>query len=93
MRVICPKCGERDLKEFYYQGEALALHRPDPAAEATVWDNYLHNRENSAGVREDLWYHEAGCNAWIVVRRNTTTHKILATELAASRKISEEGRT
>ena len=93
MRLICPKCGERDLKEFYYQGEALALYRPEPDAEETVWDDYLHNRENPAGVREDLWYHEAGCSAWIVVRRDTTTHKILATELAASRKISEEGRT
>ena len=91
MRVICPKCGERDLKEFYYQGESLALHRPDPDAEETVWDDYLHNRENPAGVREDLWYHEAGCSAWIVVRRDTTTHKILATELAAPRKLSAEG--
>ena len=91
MRLICPKCGERDLKEFYYQGEALALHRPDPDAEETVWDDYLHKRENPAGVREDLWYHEAGCSAWIVVRRDTTTHKILATQLAAPRKLSSEG--
>ena len=93
MRLICPKCGERDLKEFYYQGDALALHRPSPEVKETAWDDYLHNRENPAGVREDLWYHEAGCSSWIVLRRDTTTHEILQTELAASRKTSEEGTT
>ncbi len=91
MRLICPKCGERDLKEFYYQGDALALHRPDPSAEPKLWDDYLHNRDNPTGVREDLWYHEAGCSTWIVVRRDTTTHEILSTEIAAIRKTSEEG--
>lgn len=92
MRVICPKCGERDLKEFYYQGDALALGRPDPDADEALWNDYLHNRDNPSGVREDLWYHEAGCSAWIVVTRNTATHEILKTELAASRKTAEEGK-
>ncbi len=91
MRVICPKCGERDLKEFYYQGDALALGRPDPDADEALWNDYLHNRDNPSGVREDLWYHEAGCSAWIVVTRNTATHEILKTELASLRKTAEEG--
>ena len=55
MRVICPKCGERDLKEFSYQGDALALGRPDPDADEALWNDYLHNRDNPSGVREDLW--------------------------------------
>ena len=29
MRITCPICGERDRREFYYQGAALALDRPD----------------------------------------------------------------
>ena len=30
----------------------------------------------------DLWYHEAGCGRWLVVRRNTLTHEVLGAELA-----------
>ena len=32
MRIPCPICGERDRREFYYQGDALALDRPEPDA-------------------------------------------------------------
>ena len=51
MRVICPKCGERDVTEFSYQGDALALGRPDPDADEALWNDYLHNRDNPSGVR------------------------------------------
>ena len=30
MRINCPLCGERDRREFYYAGDAIALERPDP---------------------------------------------------------------
>ncbi|MEO0903666.1 MAG: sarcosine oxidase subunit delta, partial [Pseudomonadota bacterium] len=29
-----------------------------------------------AGVTRELWCHEAGCGAWLVVERDTTTHAI-----------------
>jgi len=83
MRINCPVCGERDRREFYYQGAAVALQRPDPDAGDAAWDDYVHLRENPAGVTRDLWYHESGCNAWIVVKRNTVTHEVLGSELAA----------
>ena len=86
MRLTCPHCGERDQREFYYQGDAVALHRPDPDASDVVWDDYLHNRDNPAGMTRDLWYHEGGCGAWIVVTRNTLTHEVLATALASDVK-------
>ena len=86
MRLRCPICGERDRREFYYQGAALALHRPDPEAGAEAWDNYVHLRENPAGEVEELWSHDAGCGAWIVVRRNVSTHEILSTKLATEVK-------
>jgi sarcosine oxidase subunit delta len=77
MRLACPLCGERDRREFYYQGEAVALARPAPDASGDAWHEYLHLRENPAGERRDLWYHEAGCGAWLVVTRNTTTHEVM----------------
>ena len=82
MRLICPTCGARDRREFYYQGDALALNRPAPDADLATWDDYLHNRDNPAGVTRDLWFHEAGCGAWLVVERDTTTHAILNVTLA-----------
>ena len=83
MRLTCPICGERDRREFYYVGDALALNRPEADAPAEAWDDYVHNRDNPAGVTRDLWYHESGCSAWIVVTRNTLTHEVLKTELAS----------
>ncbi len=81
MRLTCPICGERDRREFYYQGAATILDRPDPEAGIETWDDYLHNRDNPAGETRDLWYHDAGCSSWIVVSRNTVTHEVLGSEL------------
>uniref|UniRef100_UPI0040480878 sarcosine oxidase subunit delta n=1 Tax=Yoonia sp. TaxID=2212373 RepID=UPI0040480878 len=82
MRIECPVCGERDLREFYYKGDAVALHRPDREAGVEAWDNYLHLRDNPAGRTRDLWHHEAGCGAWLVVTRDTVTHQIADVVLA-----------
>ena len=86
MRLICPICGARDRREFYYQGDAVMLDRPAPDAGTEPWDDYLHLRDNPAGVTRDLWHHEAGCGAWIVVTRNTVTHEIMASKLATDVK-------
>jgi len=83
MRLPCPICGERDRREFTYSGAALALERPGAEAMPEAWDDYLHNRDNPAGVTRDLWYHEQGCAAWIVVTRNTITHEVLSATLAS----------
>ena len=85
MRLTCPICGERDRREFYYQGAAVALHRPSPEAGDDAWDDYVHLRDNPAGVTRDLWHHEAGCGAWLVVERNTVTHDILSVALVQDR--------
>ncbi|MEL7166570.1 MAG: sarcosine oxidase subunit delta [Pseudomonadota bacterium] len=76
MRITCPICGSRDRREFYYQGAALALDRPDPDAGAAAWDDYLHLRDNVAGEIEELWSHDAGCGAWLKVVRNVATHEV-----------------
>lgn len=83
MRLTCPLCGSRDRREFYYYGAADYLNRPEPGAGDAAWDDYLHLRDNPAGVTRDLWYHELGCSAWILVERNTVTHEVLGTTLVA----------
>jgi sarcosine oxidase subunit delta len=80
MRITCPICGERDRREFYYQG--AALDRPAPDAGPVAWDDYVHLRDNPAGITREMWQHEAGCAAWIVVTRDTVTHEIHGVELA-----------
>ena len=81
MRICCPYCGDRDLREFVYLGDA-ALKRPDPNTPDALeqFTDYVYQRDNTAGVHRDFWYHAAGCHAWLVVTRNTLTHDILAVE-------------
>ena len=86
MRIPCPICGERDLREFYYVGDAKIVNRPPPDASEDLWNDYLHNRENPAGVTKDLWYHESGCNSWLIVTRNTVTHEVVSAELTVDLK-------
>ena len=42
MRLPCPLCGDRDRREFYYQGHAVMLERPSRDAVGPAWDDYLH---------------------------------------------------
>ncbi|NPD13965.1 sarcosine oxidase subunit delta [Xinfangfangia sp. D13-10-4-6] len=94
MRLTCPLCGPRDRREFTYLGAEDYLHRPAPDAPrdappdalSEAWDSYLHLRDNPAGPTRDLWYHEQGCAAWLLVSRNTITHEITGVELVANRK-------
>ena len=44
MRIPCPICGERDLREFYYVGDAKIVNRPSPDASEDLWNDYLHNK-------------------------------------------------
>jgi sarcosine oxidase subunit delta len=80
MRIPCPVCGERDLREFSVQGAALG--RPEGGDWGADWDDYLHNRANPAGESAELWYHGQGCGAWLVVTRNTVNHAVIAARLA-----------
>ena len=83
MRITCPICGTRDRREFYYRGAAVATARPDPHGDDAEWEDFVHLRDNPAGVTRDLWFHESGCSAWVVVTRNTLTHEVIACDLVA----------
>lgn len=77
MRIPCPFCGERDLSEFQYAGDAR-LVRPDAHARdaQAQFVEYVYVRDNPAGAHSELWQHRHGCRSWIVVQRDTLTHAI-----------------
>lgn len=81
MRIPCPHCGERDAQEFVYLGDATAS-RPAVHAPAEDMHDYVYLRDNPAGPHSELWYHAAGCHAWLVVRRDTRTHAITVVDAA-----------
>jgi heterotetrameric sarcosine oxidase delta subunit len=84
MRIACPYCGSRDVREFAYHGDATVV-RPDPeAADALAWfTDYVYLRDNPAGPHRELWYHAGGCHAWLVVTRDTRDHEIASVEAAS----------
>jgi sarcosine oxidase subunit delta len=76
MRLTCPHCGQRGLEEFSYLGDAT-VKRPAPDAPLPEWTDYVYIRDNKNGSHAELWYHSAGCHAWLTVTRNLATHEIL----------------
>ena len=78
MRIQCPYCGERDVSEFSYLGDAAPVRPEGPAATAEAMHDYVYLRDNPAGPLRELWYHGAGCRSWLVVTRDTRTHAIAA---------------
>lgn len=89
MLIPHPLLGLRDAQEFTYLGDAALLHRPqidfpltNPDAALDRMHEYLHLRDNPAGLHKELWYHEQGDRSWLVVTRDTRTHEILGAELA-----------
>jgi heterotetrameric sarcosine oxidase delta subunit len=86
MRLSCPLCGDRDLREFTYRGAANLLDRPGEDAGPEAIDAYLHLRDNPAGPNAELWHHAFGCRAWLRVVRDTRTHAILEVGLARNER-------
>jgi sarcosine oxidase subunit delta len=82
MRLTCPLCGERDLREFAYRGSAKLLARPAGDAGAGAFHDYLNLRDNPAGPNPELWQHAGGCRAWLRVVRDTRDHRVLEVALA-----------
>jgi sarcosine oxidase subunit delta len=83
MRIPCPFCGDRDLVEFVYLGDAT-LTRPDPSTPDSerAFYQYVYLRDNPAGPHREFWHHVSGCRSWLIVTRDTRSHKILAAEFA-----------
>ncbi len=53
MRIVCPFCGERELGEFTYLGDAKPVRPVAGASEDEVFD-YVYLRDNVAGETERI---------------------------------------
>lgn len=75
MLIPCPVCGQRDLAEFAYQGDAT---RTPPAldADTEIWAAYVWERNNPCGLHDEFWSHQHGCGHWLKLTRDTLTHHI-----------------
>lgn len=79
MRIDCPHCGTRDVREFSYRGDAKPTRPDSTSADALEQFNaYVYIRDNTAGSHAEFWYHAAGCQTWLIVQRDTRTHAVLA---------------
>ena len=74
MLIPCPYCGPRSHEEFTTLGEADRVRPADGGLQALADHVYL--RHNLAGRHRELWFHAAGCHAWLAVERDTLTHTI-----------------
>jgi heterotetrameric sarcosine oxidase delta subunit len=82
MLIPCPWCGPRDAAEFTYRGDAGPKRPPAEAGPDAAFD-YVYLRDNPVGPFEELWWHRAGCQSWLVVTRDTRTHVVSASRFAA----------
>ena len=89
MRIPCPHCGERDLQEFTCLGDATPRRPTGLAGSVAAMHDYVYLRDNPAGPLRELWYHAAGCHAWLIVTRDTRTHAILGAVPARGAKLAE----
>jgi sarcosine oxidase subunit delta len=84
MKITCPHCGERDLGEFRYGGDAS---KPRPAhgqmggaGDLKAWHDYVFLFDNPKGPHTEYWQHVLGCRQWFRLHRNTATNEILGGE-------------
>ena len=76
--IPCPWCGPRAEPEFRFGGEPAI--RPAATVGDAVWGDYLYYRSNEKGPHRELWCHAGGCGQWFVMRRDTVSHAVLASE-------------
>jgi methylglutamate dehydrogenase subunit B len=88
MLIPCPHCGHRDVREFTYLGDAT-VQRPNPDDPSALerFIDYVYMRTNPAGPHRELWYHGSGCQAWLVLTRDTRSHEIFSVEPSAKAPI------
>ena len=81
IRIDCPFCGYRDHSEFTY-GRDAAVDIPGLDASCELWVEAVFLRDNIDGMQHELWHHVHGCRMWIVVSRDTKSHKIYSVKPA-----------
>ena len=79
LEIKCPWCGPRAQTEFSYAGDATLTRPSLDTATETEWYEHVYLRDNPRGPHDELWHHAAGCRRFVKVRRDVTTHEIIAT--------------
>ena len=77
MRIPCPHCGERDVSEFRYGGDASKKRPEHGSGGPKTWADYVFVFDNPKGPHEEFWQHTLGCRQWFRLKRNTATNEIL----------------
>jgi methylglutamate dehydrogenase subunit B len=78
MRIQCPYCGERDVSEYAYLGDAeIAAVRRTLTGTLDEFVDAVYLRDNPRGPHHELWLHAFGCQRVLSVLRNTLTHDVL----------------
>ncbi|HEV7432136.1 MAG TPA: sarcosine oxidase subunit delta [Steroidobacteraceae bacterium] len=74
MRLVCPFCGPRALREFVFH-KTLPTTAQDRAYERTY--ERVASLENSV----EHWQHVEGCRGWLLVQRNPSTGQVIDVRL------------
>jgi len=75
IRIDCPFCGARDHSEFAY-GKDATVQYPPLDASVDAWHDAVFLRDNIRGAQLETWQHIHGCRQWLIVERDTVTHRI-----------------
>jgi heterotetrameric sarcosine oxidase delta subunit len=77
MRIPCPHCGERDVSEFRYGGDAARNRPPHGTGSLADWHDYYFLFDNPKGPHLEHWQHVLGCRAWFTLKRDTAMNTVL----------------
>ena len=75
--MTCPLNGPRNISEFVYGGEVVAMPDPNGSTDAE-WADYVFLEENRAGIVREWWCH-APTSFWFIAERDTVRAEILRT--------------
>ena len=88
LRIDCPYCGVRDHDEFSYFGDATKTYPPLDGEHHDQWVEAVFMRDNPKGEHTEFWQHTLACRRWLVVRRSTVSHDIVAVMPARERPLA-----
>ncbi len=76
MIITCPCCGERDVSEFRYGGDATKKRPAHGSGTLEEWHDFYFLFDNPKGLHTEYWQHVLGCRRWFTLARNTATNEI-----------------
>lgn len=78
MKIMhCPLNGPRNISEFTYGGQVLAMPDPERCSDRE-WSHYVFYADNTIGVVREWWQHTAS-SYWFIAERHNGSDDILRT--------------